>query len=250
MKILELKTTLGFTEGMKPMQIARVEEQLDKRVKYNNTIYSMKEYIVIKLSEGSYPVIMENCWHYKRNGEKSKPETQYRLQTDKKGGTYYFKLNKTQGEFCLYCSEKFKTLDEVKKKDNEVFSAMEKIRLQQEETERIKERKEIERIEKRKSFRSWMLEESKKIPQEQKDIITSIFVKKYGVVNDWNFSLAVCINNFDDEMCKNEIISRLHNDNKASIKIFECLTGLKLPKGYKKRIEYLENITSKDFTVE
>ena len=39
----------------------------------------------------------------------------------------------------------------------------------------------------------------------------------------------------------------MHNDNKASIKIFECLTGLKLPKGYKERISYLESLTVSDF---
>ncbi len=47
-------------------------------------------------------------------------------------------------------------------------------------------------------------------------------------------------------MCGEKIISILHN-NKASIKVFECLTGLKLPKSYKKRIEYLRGISVSDF---
>ena len=62
-----------------------------------------------------------------------------------------------------------------------------------------------------------------------------------------NYSLVALIHNFDDPYCKEEIISRLHNDNKASIKIFECITGLKLPKSYKDRKVYLEGLTTKDF---
>lgn len=57
----------------------------------------------------------------------------------------------------------------------------------------------------------------------------------------------MCINNYNNLLCKEEVIARLHNNNKASIKIFECLTGLKLPKGYKERKEYLESISVSDF---
>ena len=92
-----------------------------------------------------------------------------------------------------------------------------------------------------------MWEESEKIPQFQKDIVDAIFLNIYGQENKWNYSIVPCINNYNNPMCKAEIISRLHNDNKASIKIFECLTGLKLPKGYKERIAYLEVLTVADF---
>lgn len=92
-----------------------------------------------------------------------------------------------------------------------------------------------------------MYEESESIPDSQKEIINSIFLDLYGQENTFNYTLAVCINNYDKPMCKEEVKARLHNSNKASIKIFECLTGLKLPNGYKKRMEYLENICFKDF---
>ena len=92
-----------------------------------------------------------------------------------------------------------------------------------------------------------MFAESENIPQFQKNIIDSIFLAIYGTENTWNYSLAVCINNYNNPLCKEEVISRLHNDNKASIKIFECLTGLKLPKGYKERVAYLEGLTASDF---
>ena len=81
----------------------------------------------------------------------------------------------------------------------------------------------------------------------RKKIIDSIFFAIYGQENAWNYSLAVCINNYNNPLCKEEVIARLHNDNKASIKIFECLTGLKLPKGYKERKAYLESISVSNF---
>ena len=92
-----------------------------------------------------------------------------------------------------------------------------------------------------------MYKEVEKIPDFQREIIDSIFFAIYGQENAWNYSLAVCINNYNNPLCKEEVIARLHNDNKASIKIFECLTGLKLPKGYKERKAYLESISVSDF---
>ena len=41
--------------------------------------------------------------------------------------------------------------------------------------------------------------------------------------------LLVLIDNIDDPLCKNDLVARLHVDNKASRKTFECVTGLKLP---------------------
>ena len=90
-------------------------------------------------------------------------------------------------------------------------------------------------------------EESQYISEEEKAIVESVFLSIYGQSNNWNYSLVALIHNFDDKYCKEEVISRLHNDNKASIKIFECITGLKLPKSYKERKVYLEGLTKEDF---
>lgn len=121
--------------------------------------------------------------------------------------------------------------------------------LKQAEQEEIarQEAEEQRKTEEKENFKIWMHKESEKIPDFQKEIIDSIFLSIYGQENTWNYSLAVCINNYNNPLCKKEVITRLHNDNKASIKIFECLTGLKLPKGYKERKEYLESISVLDF---
>ena len=109
------------------------------------------------------------------------------------------------------------------------------------------EAEEQRKAEEKENFKIWMYNEVEKIPDFQKEIIDSIFFAIYGQQNTWNYTLAVCINNYNNPLCKEEVIARLHNDNKASIKIFECLTGLKLPKGYKERKTYLESISVSDF---
>ncbi|MFG6393126.1 MAG: hypothetical protein K1W24_02885 [Lachnospiraceae bacterium] len=81
---------------------------------------------------------------------------------------------------------------------------------------------------------------------EEKRLADSIFIFMYGTECK-NYSLIALVHNFDNQYCKEEIISRLRNDNKASIKLFECLTGLGLPKSYRKRVEYIGNITMENF---
>lgn len=63
-----------------------------------------------------------------------------------------------------------------------------------------------------------------------------------------NYRLLALIHNYDNPLCRADIISRLHNGNRASIKTFEHITGLTLPKTYKERREYLAGISSADFT--
>lgn len=57
----------------------------------------------------------------------------------------------------------------------------------------------------------------------------------------------VLIDNFDNEDFKEMLISNLHLHNKASRKLFECVTGIKLSKTYKETIELLNSISSNDF---
>lgn len=160
----------------------------------------------------------------------------------------YFELNKTQYDFVQYLIDKGLNTEEsilaYDKADTGHFESLKKAEAEEKARQEEEKRRSAEEKEK---FKDWIHAESENIPQFQKDIIDSIFLAFYGTENSWNYSLAVCINNYNNPLCKEEVISRLHNDNKASIKIFECLTGLKLPKGYKERIAYLESLTVSDF---
>lgn len=244
--MLKIKRFLGFTDGIKEPRKTKVENELSACYRYNGIIYNAVEFLCTKLLEGCYLEKEENYQYYKRNGELSKPKTLYKYNSP--DGRTYFELNKTQHDFVQYLIETGLNTEEsilaYDKADVEHFEALQKA---EEEEKARREEEKRRREEEREKFKEWVFAESENIPQFQREIIDSIFLAIYGQENSWNYSLAVCINNYNNPLCKEEVISRLHNDNKASIKIFECLTGLKLPKGYKERIAYLEGLTVSDF---
>ena len=247
--MLKIKRFLGFTDGIKEPRKTKVENELSRCYRYKGSIYNAVEFLCIKLLEGCYPDKEENYQYYKRNGELSKPKTLYKYYSEgTEHGKTYFELNKTQYDFVLYLIENgLNTEESILAYDKADIERMETLQKAEEEEKERQEEERQRREEEKEKFKSWMFSESENIPQFQKDIIDSIFLAIYGTENSWNYSLAVCINNYNNPLCKEEVISRLHNDNKASIKIFECLTGLKLPKGYKERIAYLEGLTVSDF---
>lgn len=244
--MLKIKRFLGFTDGIKEPRKTKVENELSACYRYKENIYNAVEFLCIKLLEGCYPDKEENYQYYKRNGELSKPKTLYKYYSP--DGKTYFELNKTQYDFVCYLIDKgLNTEEKILAYDKADRERMEALQKAEEEEKARQEEDKQRREEEKEKFKIWMFSESENIPQFQKDIIDSIFLAIYGTENSWNYSLAVCINNYNNPFCKEEVISRLHNDNKASIKIFECLTGLKLPKGYKERITYLEGLTVSDF---
>jgi hypothetical protein len=243
---MEIKRYLGFTDGIKEPRKTKVENELNRLYKYNGNIYNATTFLCVKLLEGCYPDKEENYQYYKRNGELSKPKTLYKFCNS--GGKQYFELNKTQYDFVCYLLGKGLNTEEsilaYDKADIENIESLQQA--EQEEKARLEAEKQ-RKVEEKENFKIWMHKEAEKIPDFQKEIIDSIFFAIYGQQNTWNYTLAVCINNYNNPLCKEEVVARLHNDNKASIKIFECLTGLKLPKGYKERKTYLKSISVSDF---
>lgn len=247
---LKLKTLLGFEKGKTPCQQGRIEKQLKKRLTYNGREVDITkaDQIVYSIFKENYkPYKEENCWHYKRDGEKSKPKTEYEINTKTENGTYFISLNKTQYDFAVYVYENFKTLNDVLEKDKECFAVVEKLEQERLDQERLEEEKLERRRKIKKTFEKWMIAEVNNLPQQQVDIITKVFTDRFGSCWVKAYTLAVCVNHFDNALCKQNVIELLHNENKASIKCFELLTGLRLPKSYGERIEYLKNISSKDF---
>lgn len=243
---MEIKRYLGFTDGIKEPRKTKVESEFDHLYRYNGSIYNTTTFLCVKLLEGCYPEKEENYQYYKRNGELSKPKTLYMYMNP--DGKCYFELNKTQYDFVCYLLEKgLNTEESMLAYDRADIEHMEVIKQAEQEEKERQEAEEQRKESEKENFKIWMHKESEKIPDFQREIIDSIFFAIYGQKNTWNYTLAVCINNYNNPLCKEEVISRLHNDNKASIKIFECLTGLKLPKGYRERKAYLESISASDF---
>lgn len=247
--MLKIKRYLGYTDEIKEPRKTKVENELSACYRYKGNVYNAVEFLCIKLLEGCYPDKEENYQYYKRNGELSKPKTLYKYYSvDTEHGKTYFELNKTQYDFVCYLIDKgLNTEEKILAYDKADTERMEALQKAEEEEKARQEEEKHRREEEKEKFKIWMFSESENIPQFQKDIIDAIFLAIYGTENSCNYSLAVCINNYNNPLCKEEVISRLHNDNKSSIKIFEYLTGLKLPKGYKERIAYLEGLTVSDF---
>lgn len=240
--MVEIKSYLGFTDNIKEPQKTKVENTLDHLYRYNGKIMSAVNFLCTKILEGGYLKVEKNYTTLKRNGERTKPKTLY-MFFDKDTKTYT-ELKKTEYDFVQYLLDnKIDTEEKILARSKADIEKMETDKRAKEE-ERKRQLKEKEEEDK---FKEWMFTETTNLPDFQIEIINSIFLSLYGKEDSWNYTLAVCINNYDKPRCKDEVKSRLHNDNKASIKIFECLTGLKLPKGYKDRIAYLDSITSADF---
>lgn len=242
---MEIKRFLGFTDNIKEPRKTKTENNLRKVCRYNGRICNIVNFLCVKLLEGCSPEKEENYCYRKRNGELSKPKSLYKLNSDQKT---YIELSKTEYDFVCYLIENgLDTEESMTKYDNADVERLEILQQAEQEEKARQEAEMCKKEEERENFKSWMYKESEKIPDFQKEIINAIFLSIYGKQNSWNYSLAVCINNYSNPLCKEEVITRLHNDNKASIKIFECLTGLKLPKGYKERKTYLESISVSDF---
>ena len=243
--IMKIKRYLGFTDGIMEPRKTKVENELNRFYRYNGKIYNTVTFLCVKLLEGCYPEKEENYQYYKRNGELSKPKTLYKyLNPDR---NCYFELNKTQYDFVCYLLENGLNTEEVilayDKADIERVEALKQAEQEEKTRQEIEERKKSEERERMKRI---IAEEAQYILQEEKEVADSVFSAIYGT-ECRNYDLIALIHNFDDIYCKEEIISRLHNDNKASIKIFECITGLKLPKSYKERKVYLDGLTPIDF---
>lgn len=247
--MLKIKRFLGFTDGIKEPRKTKVENELSACYTYKGNYYSAVEFLCAKLLEGCYPDKEENYQYYKRNGELSKPKTLYKYYSeDTEHGKTYFELNKTQYDFVCYLLENgLNTEEKILAYDTADIERIEAVqRAEAEEKARQEETKAKEDAE-RERMKRIIAEKSQYISEEEKAIVESVFLSIYGQTNNWNYSLVALIHNFDDKYCKEEVISRLHNDNKASIKIFECITGLKLPKSYKERKTFLEGLTKEDF---
>ena len=199
--MLKIKRYLGYTDEIKEPRKTKVENELSRCYSYKGNIYNAVEFLCIKLLEGCYLEKEENYQYVKRNGEMSKPKTLYMFFD--KDVRRYFELNKTQYDFVCYLIDKGLNTEEsilaYDKADIERVEALQKA----EEEEKARQEEEKQRREEEKDrFKSWMFSESENVPQFQKDIIDSIFLAIYGTENSWNYSLAVCINNFNNPLCK------------------------------------------------
>ena len=245
----------GFTDSIKQPRKQKVENTLDKLVRDNtNTVYRYADFIVNKIFEGfNIPSIhtithgMINTRYGKECGELTTPKIEYRISNNE---NRCYTWNKTYYDFANYIIDNFKTLDDIQ---NFIDTESDKIKAEQEaEQKRIADEKaEKEAKEQaKKEFENWKCDEIKKlIDTDIHKLCAEVFTSIYPEYNYplGNLSVVVYADNIENPLCRDGLISMLHNNNKASIKVFEVYTGVKLAKNHKERITQLETITKNDY---
>lgn len=233
---------LGFTDNMKKPYKTRVENVLNRSYDYYGRRMNTVNFLCITLLEG-FVLRKEENPETAKNTKKTKsrkkkgtgPKTLYKLLN--KAGTGCFELDRIEYAFFQYLIDN--SLDTEDKM--QAYDQADVNRIKEEAAEKLQQ----EREEKNK-FDQWLAQERQNTTAKQKEITDSIFLSLYGPGAGGNYTIAACVNNFDDPRCKEIIKSRLHNENKGSIKVFEQLTGIKLPRSYKSRKAYLDELSSID----
>ena len=112
-------------------------------------------------------------------------------------------------------------------------------------------RKEEERAEAEKEeFKIWLAETSKMYNGTTRgNLVERIYLDVYGEFRFplRAFELLVCIDNIEKSLCREELKARLHTDNKASRKVFQCVTGLKLPNTNRDTMAFLDSVQKSDY---
>lgn len=241
-------TYLGYTNNLKAMQKARIENVLDNLIKSDGIIYTQKEFVLNRIKEGFEPCIVENYSYYsKRLDGMTKPKTDYRL-TNKKG-TYYT-INKTLYSFAIYIIENNFADDEIR--ENFILKEQQEKNKQEQlqKNKELQEQHEKELKEKQKQeFKKWIMKEIENYNNIDKlNLAKEIFSHENGrYLESVLKKLLIFIENINNPLCKEELISWLHIGNKASKKVFYHITGVKLPTTNKDTVSLLEKLKSSDY---
>ena len=245
----------GFTDSIKQPRKTKVENTLNNLVRDNtNTVYRYADFIVNKINEGfNMPSIhtithgMINTRYGREYGELATSKIEYRISNNE---NRCYTWNKTYFDFANYIIDNFKTLDDIQ---NFINTESDRIKAEQEaEEKRIADEKaDKEAKEKvKKEFENWKCNEIQKlIDTDVHKLCAEVFTSIYPEYNYplGNLAVVVYADNIENPLCRNELISMLHNNNKASIKVFEIYTSVKLAKTHKERVAQLESITKNDY---
>ena len=241
---------LGFTDNRTALQAGKIEKCLSKSFRYDGVVMERRDAMLQDLRNGGEPKIEEETVN-----EKTKKS--YRVYSTIKDGEFagtrvFSEITKTEYDFCMYLikndlisEERVNSyLEEEKNKRIEAVKA-------EHETEEAARREEKRQEKEKENFKSWMRSAAEMyIGTSKGNMMEKIFIDKLGEFKCpvRAFELLACIDNIDDNpLCREELKSRLHTDNVASRKTFECVTGLKLPKNNRDTQEFIDNLKKSDY---
>ena len=249
------KSFYGFTDNCTPMQAARKKEQLDKYFNDNGQIMRFADFAVMMIFEKSYkPTVkiitegMINGYWGKEWGKLAKPKTEYRLESD--NCCEFYTINKMQYDYCNYIVNAFNSEDEALNFAETERQAQEKAAAEAAAKKARQEQEKQEQNQRKKAHKEWMVaerEQYKNTPIEA--MCKAIFDYCYGEnLYQPCVDVVILAKDIENPLSRQELIARLHNDNKGSIKIFEHFTGIKLPKNQKERVEFLATVKPEQYS--
>ena len=228
MRILaENDSYLGFHAGTTQRKV------LTGKVKYNNEIMEERDFIIVKIFEDNFfpEVRQEN------NANK------YVLAN----GNLFVPINKSAYRFADYVFENYISLEDIQRKIKEEKEQAEIHKLEEEKMKEEENQKREREVNAMIAHEAFVKENAAKYPENEKLALARKIWEYYNPEIDSEFAvktLLVLIDNIDDPLCKNDLVARLHIDNRASRKIFECVTGLRLPPNLGDTKLYMINIDS------
>ena len=266
MNINRFDTLLGYEKTLIPMRAARALDTLQNVFRYtlrdeNNNevkeVFTEAEFIVYTLQSGrtpephqEYPCSKCTVGYCISHETCTKGKTMYYM-TDNE---YSTQITKTGFDFAQWLiTEGLTTFDSVQERIAHVNAETEASKHKAAELERQSQEKAAAEKQAEDDYKQWLQEAVRNYgglntPEGEKVLIQrDVWLDVLGEYSENARGLLVLIDNIDKPYCRRNLISRLHNDNLASIKTFECITGIKLAKTYKARKAQLEQITKADY---
>ena len=260
-----IKNLCGYTANKTPMRAGKIEQSINnKRVRFTpigestETVGSFAEWIVNTIFEGFKPTenLIEYGYQYvythwgreKQWLKYDKPKKEYIFCSIDGKQSKSLQLNKSQYDFAVWIMENFSTLDEALKADAEYTEKLLKAKEEAERQEQERIEAEQRAKQAKEQYKVYAMSKSKKlIDTKICELYVSTMKKIYGEnyrVYLNGLMLYVCAAEIENPLAKDMLIHWLYNDNKGSIKFFEMVSGCKLPKTYKARVEFINQLTA------
>ena len=234
---------LGFTDSKTALQAGKIEKCLQKVFRYDGIIMERRDAMLYYLRNDHQPAVVEE----NNNGKK---KNSYRLVDNNK---CFLEITKTEYDFCLYLIENDLVSEEaVNAYLNGETESEEAAQAEAEEAARKEKEAKEKEVAEKEAFDIWLNSAAEMYTGTTKgNLMESVFIDKYGEFPYpvRAFEILACIDNLDsNERCREVLKSRLHTDNKGCRKTFELVTGLKLPKGVKATMAFLDELKQSDYT--
>ena len=262
----KIKNLCGYTANMKPMRAGKIENSINnKRVKFTfvgesvASVANIAEWIVNDVLGLGYKPTENIITHgyqyvYTIHGREKlwckydNPKTEYVLKNPVTDIELAMQLNKSQYDFAVWVMENFRTLDDALKADADYTEKLNKAKEEAEKQEQAEIEAEQRAKQAKEQYKVYAMSKSEKlIDTKICELYVNTMKKIYG--EDYRvylngLMLYVCAEEIENPLAKDMLVNWLNNHNKGSIKFFEIIAGVKLPKTYKARVEFINQLTA------